>query len=310
MKLLYLVALSFLLISTSALSLSKIVPKTESPAGIDDYIRATSGKEFPPIPVLNSSDPSFPIISAEAALAVDLDSGMRLYEKNPDSSLLPASTTKIVTALVAMDYYPEGLVLTVGNVKVDGQRMGLVYGEEITVNNLLYGLLVFSGNDAAEVLAQNYPGGREGFITAMNLKAKELNLTDSYFTNPSGLDGNGLKTSARDLVRVSVVAMNNSRFAEIVGTKEKTVTSLDGKIVHHLANINQLLGKVAGVMGVKTGWTEDARENLVTYVARNNHRVMIALLGSQDRFGETKELIDWIFGNYDWKEVTPPHSPE
>ncbi len=309
MKLLYLALLSFLLISTSALSLTKISSPPQKLSGVDEFIRQNSGKEFPPIPVLNSSNSSFPMLSAEAALAVDLDSGMRLYEKNPDSPLLPASTTKIVTALVAMDYYPEGLVLKVGSIAVDGQKMGLVSGEEITVNNLLYGLLVFSGNDAAEVLAQNYPGGRDGFVTAMNLKAKQLSLTDSYFTNPSGLDGNGLKTSARDMVRVSVVAMKNQRFAQIVGTKEKVVTSLDGKIVHRLENINQLLGKIAGVMGVKTGWTEDARENLVTYVTRDNHPVVIALLGSQDRFGETKELIEWIFGNYDWKEVKPLHSP-
>lgn len=309
MKLLYLSALAFLLISTSALSLTKISPQTYSLSGVDELIRGKSGREFSPIPILNSSTPSFPIVSAEAALAVDLNSGMRLYEKNPDSTLLPASTTKIVTALVAMDYYPDGLVLKVGDVKVDGQKMGLVPGEEITVNSLLYGLLVFSGNDAAEVLAQNYVGGRDAFITAMNLKAKELNLDNSYFTNPTGLDGNGLRTSARDLVNVSVVAMQNQRFAKIVGTKEKVVTSLDGKIVHRLENINQLLGKIAGVMGVKTGWTEDARENLVTYVERNDHRVMIAILGSQDRFGETKELIDWIFANYNWKEVKPPYSP-
>lgn len=309
MKLFYLALLAFLLISTSALSLSRISPATQSLSGVDEFIRATSGKTFPPIPVLSSSNPSFPVLSAESALAVDLDSGMRLYEKNPDSALLPASTTKIVTALVAMNYYPDGLVLTVGDVNVDGQKMGLVSGEEITVNNLLYGLLVFSGNDAAEVLAQNYPGGRDGFIIAMNLKAKELNLTDSYFINPTGLDGNGLRTSARDLVRVSVVAMQNPRFAKIVGTKEKVVTSLDGKIVHKLQNVNELLGEVAGVLGVKTGWTEDARENLVTYVDRNNHKVMIAILGSQDRFGETKEVIDWIFSNYNWKEVKPPYSP-
>jgi len=100
--------------------------------------------------------------------------------------------------------------------------------------------------------------------------------------------------------------MKNPEFANIVGTKEITVKSIDGKIVHKLANVNQLLGKVPGVLGVKTGWTESARENLVTYIERDNHKIMIAVLGSQDRFGETKELINWIFANYSWQEVRLP----
>jgi D-alanyl-D-alanine carboxypeptidase (penicillin-binding protein 5/6) len=100
--------------------------------------------------------------------------------------------------------------------------------------------------------------------------------------------------------------MKNSEFAEIVGTKKINVSSVDGKIIHRLANVNELLGKIPGVLGVKTGWTENARENLVTYIERDNHKIMIAVLGSQDRFGETTELIDWIFSNYSWQEVSPP----
>jgi D-alanyl-D-alanine carboxypeptidase (penicillin-binding protein 5/6) len=102
-------------------------------------------------------------------------------------------------------------------------------------------------------------------------------------------------------VNVSKLAMEKQEFAHIVGTKEIEVKSIDGKITHKLANLNQLLGKVPGVLGVKTGWTENARENLVTYVERDNRKVMLAVLGSQDRFGETKELIDWIFANYIWQ---------
>ena len=100
--------------------------------------------------------------------------------------------------------------------------------------------------------------------------------------------------------------MKNPLFSQIVGTKEKVVESYDGKIKHKLVNINELVGKVEGVLGVKTGWTQDARENLVTYIERDGSRVMIVLLASQDRFGETRELIDWIFENYEWREVTYP----
>lgn len=256
---------------------------------------------FSPTPII-SGNTVFPMVSAQAVLAVDLTSGVTLYEKDPDKKLLPASTTKIITALVAMDYYYDDQILEVKDIKVEGQKMGLLEGEKIKVADLLDGLLVYSANDAAEVLAQNYGYGREDFIAAMNRKAKELHLDDSLFTNPTGLDTNGdeIASTARDLIKVSEEAMKLPEFAGIVGTKEIVVKSVDGKITHKLANLNELLGKVPGVLGVKTGWTESARENLVTYVERDGRKVMLAVLGSQDRFGETRELINWIFANYTW----------
>lgn len=302
MRLLYLSLLTFVVIASAALALTGVT-------GFSQRKEAAQEKNFSPVPTI-SKTASFPIVSAQAALAIDLTSGVTLYEKNPDSPLLPASTTKIVTALVAREYYPLDLVLKVGDIKIEGQKMGLIKGEEITVESLLYGLLVYSANDAAEVLAQNFPGGRDLFIVAMNIKAKELNLDHSKFSNPTGLDGNGHVSTARDLILVSEIAMEDPIFATIVGTKQKIVKSTNGKIVHNLKNINELLGSVDGVLGVKTGWTENARENLVTYLDRDGRQIMIALLGSQDRFGETKELIDWIFANYSWQEVSPPpYSP-
>ncbi len=294
-NLLFLSLLSFVFIASSALAISK---------GTEIYLekKAAVSKSFTPIPVL-SEEAGFPVLSAQAALAVDLDAGMTLYEKNPVKPLLPASTTKIVTALVAMDYYQMDTTIKVGRISVEGQKMGLIYGEEITVQNLLYGLLIYSANDAAEVLAINYSGGRDMFITAMNLKASQLHLENTSFSNPSGLDGNGHHSTAEDLIRVAEVAMRNSAFREMVATKRKEVASVDGKIKHRLVNINELLGRVEGVLGVKTGWTESARENLVTYIERDGKRIMIVLLSSQDRFGETEELIDWIFENYEWQEV-------
>jgi len=293
------------------------VESREDVAGISTNLQ----EELKIQPVLTGGS-SFPVLSAQAVLAVDIDSGVSLYEKNPDEAFLPASTTKIITALVAMDYYSDLQVLEVKNAKVDGQKMGLVSGEKIGVESLLYGLLVYSANDAAEVLAQNFctprspteldgeveSCGREFFISAMNSKVEKLGLTNTSFANPTGLDvyGGNVHTTARDLVRVSKYAMENPKFAKIVGTRQITVASSDGKVVHRLKNINELLGVVDGVVGVKTGWTENARENLVTYVRRGDKKVLIALLGSQDRFGETRELIDWIFENYSWMEVSVP----
>lgn len=256
-----------------------------------------------PLPALADST-TFPVLSAQGVIAVDLNSGTTLYEKNPDITLLPASTTKIITALVAMDYYPKDYVLTVpSNLKVDGQKLGLFPGEQMDFDNMIHGLLVYSANDAAEVLAANYPGGRDLFIEAMNLKAEELHLSKTHFQNPTGLDADGHYSTARDMTRLAEFAMRNPYFAQIVDTKEITIASVDGKNKYKIKNINVLLGEVEGVHGVKTGWTENARENLITYVNRDGRRVLIALLGSQDRFGETKELIDWIYTNYKWEIV-------
>lgn len=293
MKLLYLSILCFLLVSTFAISL--VSPETI-------YITRKQ-PEVKPLPFFSGDEDNFPILSAQGVIAVDMTSNSVLYEKNPDTLFFPASTTKILTALVSMDFYDLNEILTVGINPPVGQKMGLYKGEAITINDLLYGLLVFSGNDAAEALASGYEGGREEFIVKMNEKASEIGLSHSNFINPTGLDEPAQVTTARDLIRLSVFAMENPYFAKIVSTREVTVHSADGRGIHKLVNLNELLGKVDGVLGVKTGWTENARENLVTYVDRGGRRIMIAMLGSQDRFGETKELIDWVFNNYEWRGV-------
>lgn len=301
---LFLTILVFIFVSTSALAISGQIPV------ISSFVKpSVQSKNFPPIPVLTNGN-SFPILSAQGVLAMDLTSGVGLYDKNSDAELLPASTTKIVTALTALDYFKLGDILTVPKMSIDGHVMGLFTGEQMKFDQLLNALLVYSANDAAETIAANYPGGVSAFVDAMNSKAETLSMTETHFDNPIGLDGSGQHSTAKDLVRASEVAMRSPVFAGIVGTKEVNVSDVTGKYSYRLKNINELLGTVPGVMGVKTGWTENARENLVTYIERDNHdgvthKIMIAVLGSQDRFGETKELIDWIFTNYQWKPVNP-----
>lgn len=242
-----------------------------------------------------------PALSAKAAYAVDIESGKILFSKNIKEPLLPASTTKIATALVSLSHYDLDDVLTVNTGNVDGHKMGLKNGEKITVRNLLYGLLVFSGNDAAEVLAKNYPGGRENFISAMNSLAKNIGLENTNFKNPVGFDEYLHFSTAEDLVKAAIYAIKNPVFSEIVSTQEIEVKSADGKTIHKLNNINELLGKVPGVIGVKTGWTVNAGEALVTLVEHDGRKVMLAVLASDDRFGETEKLINWIYLNYGWK---------
>lgn len=302
----FLAMISFVFISTTALSISKSLTENSNPKSV----LSAFTKIYPQNPVLKEGS-SFPVLSAQGVLAVDVNSGISLYEKNPDAPLLPASTTKIITALVALDTYKLDEILTVPKgVGVDGQKMGLFTGEQMKFEDLLYGLLVYSANDAAMTLAIDYPtasgsgvSSYDAFVSAMNKKAADLSMTNSHFANPVGLDEDGQRSTAKDLVRASEVAMRNTEFANVVGTKEITVKDVSGKFIYPLKNINELLGNVPGILGVKTGWTENARENLVTYVERDGHGVMIAILGSQDRFGETKELVDWVFGNYEWQEV-------
>jgi D-alanyl-D-alanine carboxypeptidase (penicillin-binding protein 5/6) len=302
---LFLTILAFIFISSTGLVISDSVNTILPHLGM----AKKESKKFPSLPVL-VADASFPVLSAQSVLAVDLDSGVPLYEKNPSAPLLPASTTKIITALVSLDTYILDQVLTVPKgLPVEGQKMGLHAGEQMSFENLLKGLLIYSANDAAKTLAFNYPGGYDAFVAAMNVKASAISMTGSHFENPIGLDGSSQKSTARDLIRASEVAMGNPVFSKIVGTKQTTITDISGKIVYNIKNINELLESVPGVLGVKTGWTENARENLVTYIERDGRKIMIAILGSQDRFGETKELINWIFTNYKWEEVAPPYSP-
>lgn len=242
-----------------------------------------------------------PELSAQAYLVIDSNNGSFLLDKNSHLKLYPASTVKMITALVAMDYYDNEDLLTVTGVDVEGQKMKLIEGEEISVGSLLYGLLVYSANDAAEVLADNYEGGRDNFIVAMNNKAREIGLNETNFSNPTGLDNNEQYTSTYDLIKIAQYALKNPFFSEVVSTKKAYVKSADGKTVHNLQNLNKLLDSVDGVYGVKTGWTEFAKENLVTYVERNGNRVMIALMGSDDRFSDTQKIIEWIYANYIWK---------
>ncbi|MGB9706575.1 MAG: D-alanyl-D-alanine carboxypeptidase family protein [Microgenomates group bacterium] len=254
-----------------------------------------------------------PNLTARSVVVVDKDSSVVMYSKNENLWVLPASTVKIMTALVALDYYRPEEILTVGKIDGFGQKMKLVEGEKITIRNLLYGLLLASANDAALVLAQNYPGGEGAFVRAMNEKAGKLHLENTYFANPTGLDsdeeGKLLSdfsyTTALDLAHLTAWALKNPVFSQIIATEKITVTDVSGKIIHRLFNINELLGKIEGLKGGKTGWTEEAGECLVSYTERNGKGVIIVVLGSQDRFGETIKLVNWAFSNHMWQNFTP-----
>jgi len=294
----------FLFIGIFSLSFTNFYAQPKIASGVVEKTLGASAESAPEVidnypELIDSSDFS---LDAKSALAIDMDSGTILYEKNSEEPVMPASTEKVITALVAFDVFDLKQKVTVPEVSIEGQNVGLQTGEVLTIEDLLYALLVPSANDAAEVLAALYPDGRAMFIEKMNVKASSLGLKNSVFLNPSGLDEEGQTTTARDLVKASFYAMQNPEFRKIVGTKNYRVVGENGVVTHRFTNINQLLGEVDGVKGVKTGKTDGAMENLITFVERDDHRVLTAVLGSTDRFSETKKLINWIFSSFSWSE--------
>lgn len=255
---------------------------------------------LPPSPLPTSKNITLPSVSAGQIFIMDQTSKVVLYQKNASLPVYPASTTKMMTALVAMDYYRLDQVLVPSRSFLEGQNIGLSAGEPLTVEQLLYALLVQSANDAAEVLAENFPGGRPAFVAAMNSQAENLHLSSTHFQNPTGLDEDNHYSSAIDLVRLADFAMRNAQFAKIVSTENSVITALNTSKTHLLSNVNQLLGKTAGVQGVKSGQTDKSGQSLVTLVERDGHPILLAVLGSEDRFTDTTVLIDWVYTNFRW----------
>jgi D-alanyl-D-alanine carboxypeptidase len=246
-----------------------------------------------------------PYVSARAVVIQDKGSKTILYSKNPDMLTLPASITKVMTALVALDHWSDlNTVITVKNEdRAIGQTIDLVKGESITLKNILYGLIVHSGNDAALAVAENYPGGYTAFVKAMNDKASDLHLDHTTFKNPSGVEQYGHTTTARDLAILAGVAMNNQVIADMANTRLITLTDVTGTIFHGLETTNELLGVVPGLIGLKTGWTTNAGECLLSVVERDGHKVVVVVLGSLDRFGDSTDLINWTYTHHKW--ITP-----
>lgn len=287
----------------------RIVTLAESKISLNDNIPQpllvnqgeVAGESKKPVITIESANIATPSVSALGVYVLDVDLGDELFSKNSQTRLAMASTTKIMTALVAIDYFKSGQVLTVPKeALVGGSSMNLLAGEQMTFRSLLYGMLLNSGNDAAYTLAYNYTGGLSNFIDQMNIKAEQMSLKNTHFQNPAGFDNFEHFTSAYDMAQIAKVFSKDALLAKIVATKSTSVVSFDKSQQHLLANLNKLLGQ-DGVIGIKTGTTDASGENLVTLVERDGHRILIVLLNSRDRFGETKQIIDWTFANYTWK---------
>lgn len=232
-------------------------------------------------------------VGSRAFIIYDADARSVILGKNEKLRFAPASTVKIMAALIILEHYNLDQIITAVNIgSVKGSKMGLEEGEQMSVFNLLYGMMLPSGNDAAYVLAQNFAGGQESFVAAMNEKARAFSLTNTKFVDPDGYD-NSNYTTAFDLARLAAFAIENPTLAKIVSTRQISVTDASGKIVHNLKNLNELLG-IDHVTGIKTGFTDEAGGVLVTSVEKDARRYIIVVLNSSDRFADTKNVIDAV----------------
>lgn len=240
-------------------------------------------------------------LNSRAAVIYDRTSGTILYGKNENQERPMASTTKIMTAILVIENGKLDDIVEVSKkaAGTGGSRLGLKTKDKISVKDLLYGLLLVSGNDAAVALAEYLGGDIEGFATLMNQKALELGLTHTHFVTPHGLDQKEHYTTAYELAKLADYAMNNETFAGIVGTKYYTVTM--GGRTKSLSNTNELLGNLEGVNGVKTGFTNGANRCLVTSVKRGNMNIITVVLGADTKTMRTQDsvkLIEYAYQNY------------
>lgn len=240
-------------------------------------------------------------VSAKAAILMHADSGRVLYEKNADEHMLIASTTKVMTAIVVLEHCELDDLVEVDSrsAGIEGSSMYLKAGESYTVEDLLYGLLLVSGNDAASALALHVADSMEEFAELMNAKAAELGMTESSFKNAHGLDEEGHYSTARDMAKLAAYCMGNEDFARIAGTVSHTVGE------QTLVNHNRLLREYDGCLGLKTGYTMAAGRTLVTCAERDGARYVCVTLNDPDDWDDHKALYDWAFANYSFAEVIP-----
>lgn len=252
------------------------------------------GKPLPP----PTSPP--PGLGSAAAILMDWQTGQVLFEKGARQRRDPASTTKVLTALVVLERanLSDQVAVSRRAAYTPGSSMGIRPGEVHSVHDLLHGLLLRSGNDAAVALAEHVSGSVEAFALLMNQRARELGARQTHFTNPHGLTDANHHTTAYDLALIAREALRNPWFANVVSLREQPLTyeALDRDVV--LSNTNRLLYSLPGADGVKTGTTSAAGACLIASATRDEHKLITVVLRASNRWNESARLLEWGFSNY------------
>lgn len=312
----YLVSLLFLLIFITLVYFF-IIPKKDTSgyylSPLPDFLTIGVNKQVtlldlwsPFIESISDNGKSLPDYTAQSVLLYDVTTNKTLYEHNSKLRLPMASLTKVMTAIVAFENRKSDDTYTVYESDLVGEdSMGLSAGEKVGFSDLLYGLMLPSGNDAAEVFASNYSEGRAMFIQAMNDKARALGLTDTQFSNPSGLQGDGDQhTTVTDLLVITKYALDSiPMFKTVTSTYEYSIPETESHKAFHLFNETNLLTSYPGVKGVKTGYTPEAGLCLITLLEYKNHKIIGIILNSQNRREEMRNFLDYSLHQL---SITPP----
>ncbi|ATY84752.1 hypothetical protein CVV65_07275 [Kyrpidia spormannii] len=242
-----------------------------------------------------------PDLAVRSAVLMDMKTGQVLYAKNPDEPHYPASITKILTAIVALERGRLNDRITTSRLATlqDGNRIYLVEGEEHSLEELLYGMMLNSGNDAAVAIAEHYGGSVADFAAMMNAKAKEIGALHTHFTNPNGLHDPNHVTTAYDMCLIGRYAMQNPIFRQIVATKTYPWHGKEWE--SELVNINRMLWTYPGATGIKTGYTDQAQQTMVVSATRGNESLIATLMdipGQEAMREEATKLLDWGFQHF------------
>lgn len=238
-----------------------------------------------------------PKISAECACVIEADSGTLLYEKNADTKHAMASTTKIMTAIVALETCsPDEIVdVSINASNTEGSSIYIEAGEKIRMEDLVYGLMLNSGNDAAVAIAEHISGNSEAFCVLMNDKAKQIGAFNTSFKNPNGLFEDNHYTTASDLAKITQYALKNDVFKNIVSTKNASAEIIGTSRKLYFKNHNKLLWDYKGAIGVKTGYTKDTGRCLVSAAERDGCTIIAVTLDAPSDWNDHQKLLDFGF---------------
>ena len=251
-----------------------------------------------------------PVISAQNAIMIESNSGEVLYEKNASERAYPASITKILTALLAIENgdLDKKVKISPKAVGVEGSSIYLASGEQIPLRDLVYGLMLRSGNDAAVAISEEIGGSTDDFVVMMNEKAHELGASNSHFMNPSGLHNKEHYTTAEDMAKIAQAAMKNSEFKKVAAAKSWVTDRGEGKY-NYFFNKNKVVYQYNGGNGIKIGYTKAAGRTLVASSERNGMELICVVMNAPDWFQDTYKLMDYAYNQYETTTVIPGQRP-
>jgi len=251
-----------------------------------------------------------PVISAQTAIMVEANSGEVLYEKNPEQKAYPASITKIMTALLAIEKgdLDKKVKISENAAGVEGSSIYLEAGEKITLRDLVYGLMLRSGNDAAIAIAEEIGGSTERFVIMMNKRARELGAYRTLFVNPNGLHSSGHYTTAKDMALIAMAAMKNPEFKKVAAAKSWVADRGEGKY-NYFFNKNKVVYQYTGGTGIKIGFTKAAGRTLVASSERDGMELICVVMNAPGWFQDTYKLMDYGYDQYETVKITGAEQP-